>query len=456
MISVSRRMSASGDPLDALPSAVLADVLGRVADAGDIAACRLASRALFSASYQCPRVRLCAADRARSRLEGRGGGGGGSPSFRATVGNLASLLGSHLWSLALDAADGQGSPDDAMWVEEGEFDEADDLHLTSGEAVAAWAATSAGPVLREVEIADFWPQACWRKAEALPLISHFCPSLVKLGLRKAWLSVDGLEKMPNLTHLTLEFIRLDDENLDKLNECFPCLHTLNLIGVGGLKDPKVHLPQLKTCRWEVSNIPGSLAVHAPNLVFLDLKCVRPDRLILDTPSLSTMKLTIDKLGATVQVDGLVSLINVHIESLDLSSLFPVFIDNRAISTLELELPDSASQYELLQEVNHPDYLLRTLASISEVKLAPRFSSELIRCLALCRDNQFRSSLKKLLIHIPPSDCTFQLLPLFQICAPFCKVTVLFHADSSDDIRQAAMPIWIESFPEIRWQWGPWK
>ena len=65
-----------------------------------------------------------------------------------------------------------------MWVEDGEFDEADDLHLTSGEAVAAWAATAAGPVLREVEIADYWPQACWRKAEALPLISHYCePSL---------------------------------------------------------------------------------------------------------------------------------------------------------------------------------------------------------------------------------------------------------------------------------------
>uniref|UniRef100_A0A0A9D7M0 FBD domain-containing protein n=1 Tax=Arundo donax TaxID=35708 RepID=A0A0A9D7M0_ARUDO len=343
-----------------------------------------------------------------------------------------------------------------MWVEEGEFDEADDLHLTSGEAVAAWAATAAGPVLREVEIADYWPQACWRKAVALPLISQFCLNLVTLGLRNAWLSVDGLKKMPNLTHLTLEFIRLDDENLDKLNECFPCLHTLNLIGVGGLKDPKIHLPQLKTCRWEVSNIPKSLAIHAANLVFLELKCVQPDRLILDTPSLSTVKLTIDKLGKTVQVDGLVSLTNVRIESLDLSSLFPVFIYNRAISTLELELPDSASKYELLKEVNHPDYLLTMLASISEVKLAPKFSCALISFLILCSDNQCRGCLKKLLVHIPPSDSSFKLLPLFQICAPFCEVTALFHADSADGVRQVAMSDWIESFPGIRWQWGTWK
>jgi hypothetical protein len=164
-------MSASGDPLDALPAAVLADVLRHVADAGDIASCRLASRSLLAASYLCPRARLSAADCARRR---RAEGRAGAPAFRATVGNLASLLGTHLRSLSLDAADGQGSPDDAAWVEEGGFEDDDDLHLTSGEAVAAWAATAAGPVLREVEIADYWPQACWRKAEALPLISHYC------------------------------------------------------------------------------------------------------------------------------------------------------------------------------------------------------------------------------------------------------------------------------------------
>ncbi|KAJ1282182.1 hypothetical protein BS78_03G031500 [Paspalum vaginatum] len=446
-------MSTSGDLLDALPAAVLADVLGRVADAGDIAACRLASRALLAASYLCPRARLCAADCARRRREGSGGGG--PPAFRATTGNLASLLGAHLRSLSLDAADGQGSPDDAMWVEEGEFDEADDLHLTSGEAVVAWAATAAGPVLREVQIADYWPQACWRKAEALPLISHYCLNLAKLSLKNAWLSVDGLKKMPSLTDLTLEFIRLDDEDLNQLNECFPCLQTLNLIGVGGLKDPKIHLPQLKTCRWEVSNVPRSLVVHAPNLVSLELKCVRPDTLILDTPSLSTLKLAIDKLGAIFQVDGLVSLTHLFIESLDLVSLFLVFLDGRDITALELELPESAGQYELLEAVK-PDYLLRMLASINEVKLGPRFSCGLKICLYLCKDSPSTGCLKKLLIHLPQSESSFQLLPLFQICAPLCEVTALFHGESDDAVCQGAMSICMQNFPEIRWQWGTWQ
>ena len=284
-------------------------------------------------------------------------------------------------------------------------------------------------------------------------------NLTRLGLKNAWLSVDGLKKMPNLTHLTLEFIRLDDEDLNQLNECFPCLHTLNLIGVGGLKDPKIHLLQLKACRWEVSNVPRSLVVLAPNLVSLELKCVRPDKLILDTPSLSTLKLAIEKLGATVQVDGVVSLTDLRIESLDLSCLFPVFVGSRAIKTLELELPESASEYDLFEAVN-PDYLLKMLASFSEVKLGPRFLCGLtLCCLVLCKDSGFKSCLKKLLIHVPQSESTFQLLallPLFQICAPLCEVTVLLHAESADANRQRAMSTCIQSFAGIRWQWGTWK
>lgn len=281
-------------------------------------------------------------------------------------------------------------------------------------------------------------------------------NLEKLGLRNAWLSVDGLKEMPNLTHLTLEFIRLDDENLDRLNECFPCLHTLNLIGVGGLKNPKIHLPQLKTCRWEVSNFSHSLAIHAPNLVFLDLKCVRPDTLIFDAPSLSTLKLTIEKLSATVGVDGLVSLTNLSIESLDLNSLLPVLVENRAITRLDLELPYSARRYAFIEEDIHPDYLLRTLAGIAEVRLAPRFSCGLIRCLSLSRDSQFRSCLKKLVIHVPLPVSSFQLLTLFQICAPLCEVTALFHTDETDDTRGFEMSTWERSFPEIRWKWGTWN
>ena len=48
-------------------------------------------------------------------------------------------------------------------------------------------------------------------------------SLLELEVKNAWLSVDGLNAMPTLTSLTLEFIRLDDEDLNKVNNFFPCL-----------------------------------------------------------------------------------------------------------------------------------------------------------------------------------------------------------------------------------------
>jgi len=65
-------MLEAGDPLSYLPPLILANILGRVADTRDIAACRLASRTLLAASYQCPRIRLDAAAGTRPLWEVRG------------------------------------------------------------------------------------------------------------------------------------------------------------------------------------------------------------------------------------------------------------------------------------------------------------------------------------------------------------------------------------------------
>ncbi|CAM0880191.1 unnamed protein product [Alopecurus aequalis] len=447
-------MSEPGDPLNYLPPLILANILSRVADIRDTAACILASRALLATAKQCPRIRLDTATRTRCLREDRGGVKG--TAFCTLAGNVAAFLGSHLRSLAINASEEQGCVDDAMWVEEGEYDEADDLHVTSLKSVIAWAATAAGPTLQEVEITDFWRQSCWRKAEALPIISHLCHNLLKLVLKNAWLSVDGLKLMPNLTHLTLEFIRIEDEDLKKLNECFPCLQILNLIEVRDLKSPEIRLSQLKIFRWKVSNGPHSLAIHAPSLVDLELKCVRPEILILDTPSLSTLKLTIDKLCPTVQADGLVCLKNLRIESLDLDSLLRLFTSGRDIRTLDLELPVSANYLDLY-DVVELDYLVALFARINEVKLSPRFSCLLMRLLVLCANYEFPSCLEKLLIHLAVSgntDCPF--VPLLRNSAPFCKVTVLFHADTDDAVRQAAASLWPLSFPGMTWQWGTWQ
>ena len=71
------------------------------------------------------------------------------------------------------------------------------------------------------------------------------------------------------------------------------LQILNLIGVGFIKEPKIHLLNLKTCQWTVSNAPLSLTIDAPNLVKLQLKCVQPEYLFLKAPLLSIFYLSVE-------------------------------------------------------------------------------------------------------------------------------------------------------------------
>jgi hypothetical protein len=36
------------------------------------------------------------------------------------------------------------------------------------------------------------------------------------------------------------------------------------------------------------------------------------------------------------------------------------------------------------------------------------------------------------------------------------VTVVFHVESADAVRQGAISICMQNFPDIRWQWGTWQ
>lgn len=141
--------------------------------------------------------------------------------------------------------------------------------------------------------------------------------------------------MPMLTSLTLEFIRLDDENLNKVNECFPSLKVLNLIGVGGLKEPMIRLLHLKACHWTVSNAPLSLAIFAPTLVNLTLTCFRPRTLFLETPSLSHFHLVLEKANEFKTKD-FPYLENLQLQSLDLSCLSCLFQSGRTVKKLTVD------------------------------------------------------------------------------------------------------------------------
>ncbi|CAL9105667.1 unnamed protein product [Musa textilis] len=358
-----RRKGKRRNRIRYLPSPVLAEILSRLGDSTELARCRLASRTLRSLSSDVPSVRLfCSRDRfLRSR----------APAtcdhvtpFRSLVANLASFLSASPGPLALALAAERppSAPAD-------EVDDADDLHLTAVPFLARWLPLLAAR-LRSLAIDDYWLQSCWRPSQALSLIADLCHDLVNLEVRNAWLSVEELKPMHKLTSLTLEFIRLDDANLDKVNECFPSLQALNLIRVGGLKEPKIHLLQLRVCTWTVSNFVQSLTVCAPKLVELKLKCVEPKALHLETPLLSELDVTIKKARATIGVGEKLNLRSLRIESSDLCSVAQVFAHHRrTIKRLELEAYGSSHFVDLVEQCTID--LLSTFPDIDELVLGPR-------------------------------------------------------------------------------------
>ncbi|XP_020587859.1 F-box/LRR-repeat protein At4g29420 [Phalaenopsis equestris] len=441
--------------MENLPLPILVEILSRLGDSTDLARCRLASRTLRflscdvrSISVVCSRERFL-----RSR----------APAtrdfiipFRTLVLNLLSFLsGSEgaLRSLSISAE----VPDAAGADEEEDdvgFDDADDLHLTSADFLSQ-CLPSVALGLTSLSIGDYWCQACWRPSTALQVISEQCCNLLNLEMKNASLSVDGLKPMPKLTNLRLEFIRLDDEDLDKVNESFPSLKILKLIGVGGLRKPTISLPHLRICHWTVSNFPLCLAVHAPNLVELKLECVEPKYLVLEAPLLSQINLKIKKPGGLIKVHSFPYLNSIKLKTSDLKGIKRLFEGCKAVTKLELEGFQSSNANESFGKFTALD-IVSTFPNVDELKLGPGAWTQLENYVSSSISSQWRK-LKRLSIKLPPVDLDIELVSsVLNFCMPSCEVAVLIHKDSSDSIKNRTIGRCRSHFPIFKWKWGIWK
>ncbi|XP_020097489.1 F-box/LRR-repeat protein At4g29420 [Ananas comosus] len=431
--------------MEELPSAVVLEILGRLGDAGDLARCRLACRALRSLSYHVPSVRLRCSP---SAAAGSASTSASALPFKTLALNLVSLLAPSLLRLSL-AVD----PPSSSWDDADLDSDADDLHLAAADFLSRCLPPLA-PRLRSLALSDYWAQSCWRRSDALAVISLLCNNLVELEVRNAWLSVNGLRCMPKLTSLTLEFIRLDDENIDRLNECFPSLQVLNLIGVGGLKEPKLHLPQLKKCRWTISSIPLNSTIVAPNLVELEFTSVEPKILILETPSLSDLNLIIVKPSATiVGAEKCLSLRNLRIESFGIPGLARMFGGSQSLKRLEIEIPRRTRTDELYEALSLSD-LLRNFPHLDELTVGPEAWFELQKPCNILTSTGYSRCLKKLTVHLEPSDFDIKFMALFlSLCGPLCEVTILFFDSSEAAAREQIVTKCASDFPMVRWKWG---
>lgn len=248
-----------------------------------------------------------------------------------------------------------------------------------------------------------------------------------------------------LASLTLEVIRLDDEDLEKINACFPSLEHLNLIGVGGLKQPKIYLPRLKTCRWTASHVPFSISVHAPLLTDLNLVCVSPRVLSLRTPSLRRLHLEVKQVGL-VEADRFLHLNSLTLDSSSgLQSLLRSLAagDDADNEAEEVPLVDLATAFPHLEELELLPSAWRDLAapaSIAEPVLAP--ARQRLRRLTL--------HLRELPIFVAASISTALLA-----CGHPQRIVVLLHGNHPDE--KPSMNRFVSEcanrFPGIKWSWA---
>ncbi|KAI7753697.1 hypothetical protein M8C21_003103, partial [Ambrosia artemisiifolia] len=415
----------STHPMDKLPEPLLLEILSRLNDSSSVARCRLVSPTFNSLSTHLRSINLnCSLTRyIKSRSNPTNCSEPITPFKTIFLNIISSLRVVESVCIGTEKVMREVSYDDV----EGE-DEADDMYLTDGGFVGKWLPLVCKE-LKVLSVSDFWVQSCWRRSDLLPLVSQYCHKLIELEVKNAWLSVDNLNPMPMLTN---------DEDLTEFNKCFANLQVLNLIGVGGFKQPKIHLLNLKTCHWAVSNAPSSLALVTPNLITLKLECIRPVSLYIDAPKLSDFHLAFD-----------------HADAFSVKS-FPV------TQTVESLTVDSRNWTRGVEK--YSEFTLEKVFAVF-----PNTSSLCIKSSAwlelessynlLGRDWDGRKGFKKLCVYlllVDPSLSFSSVACVLDQCIGLVEVSLLIHRDVVSTVLKSFVSKCTARWSKLKWRWGVWK
>ncbi|KAJ0495730.1 putative F-box protein AUF1 [Helianthus annuus] len=271
----------------------------------------------------------------------------------------------------------------------------------------------------------------------LPLISKYCHNLAELNVRFAWLSVSNMNPMPMLTTLTLEHIILEDEDL----KCFPNLQVLKLVGITGLKDPKIHLLNLQTCHWtQFHKKPSSLTLITPNLITLRIECFCYTAIHVEAPMLSHFHLSLD----TLKHAGF------------LLSEFPT---TKTVETLILDSRSKAPRDARYSKFTLGK-LFKVFPNVRSLRINSGAWSELEACLnpegwEILDGSKGLKTICAYLMLVDPLLTFSYVARLLDQCVGLSVVSLLIHCGvdgtQCKSFRSKCMACW----PGLKWRWGIW-
>ncbi|KAI3754214.1 hypothetical protein L1987_53993 [Smallanthus sonchifolius] len=339
----------------------------------------------------------------------------------------------------------------------------DDFYLADGDFAKEWL-PSVSKSLKLLSISGLRYHSR-RQSNILPLISACCQNLVSLKLKFACLSMDDLNPMPMLTSLTLAFIRLEDKHLNELNKCFPNLQVLNLVYVKGLKDPKIHLLNLRICYWNVYFTTPSLTLIAPNLITLQIKCIMPVALHVEAPMLSHLHLNLYARIArnhegTFTVKRFEKLRTLWLDSSYIGSFLSKFPITKTVESLTLGIGNKARRVATESKLTLGK-VFTVFPNVTSLCIKSGAWSELEACLTPqgCEILDGRKGLKTIYAYlklVDPSLTFSSVACVFDQSVSLSEVSLLIHTDVDIVVSKGFSSKCVARWPGLKWRWGMWS
>ncbi|CAM6009474.1 unnamed protein product [Sphagnum balticum] len=232
-----------------------------------------------------------------------------------------------------------------------------DHWLTDPLKVNKWI-PSVQATLQDLCIVDYGQQAISRPSSLLAILSQTCLNLKTLDLRHMFLGTKDCKDMPQLTSLSLHWVKVDpaDNVLQEINKRMMNLQTLAMLRVVGVEQGHLTLAKLKILCLGLTNKAKSVRIELPNLVTLQLKMKCPEVLQVQAPALKHIAFNLEILDSSlVGFENIHDLQDLLYGASNFTTLSKLVRHNRLVNKTFLDIPcmsasEDGERWRVLKQV----------------------------------------------------------------------------------------------------------